>query len=100
MALLGPQEILLVFLAIVLLFGAAKLPELAKSMGKAMGEFKKGQVEVEKELESIKSSPPPSTKPEVELTRVQKMAKNLGIDITGKTEDQLLAEIEKKIEKK
>ncbi|MFH1774157.1 MAG: twin-arginine translocase TatA/TatE family subunit [Methanobacteriota archaeon] len=44
---LGPQEVLLIFLIIVLLFGASKLPELARSLGKAKGEFKKGMEEEE-----------------------------------------------------
>lgn len=44
----GPQEVLLIFLVIVLLFGASKLPELARSLGKAKGEFKKGMEEEEK----------------------------------------------------
>lgn len=35
-------EILLIIGVIVLLFGARKLPEIARSMGKAKGEFKKG----------------------------------------------------------
>lgn len=98
MGMLGSQEILLIFLAIVLLFGASKLPELARSMGRSMGEFKRGQVEVEKELQADKGSF--SVNSEVALTRTQRMAKNMGIEITGKTDDQLLVEIEKKLEKK
>ncbi|NYT00614.1 MAG: twin-arginine translocase TatA/TatE family subunit, partial [Methanocellales archaeon] len=42
---IGPNELLIIFAVIVLLFGATKLPELAKSMGKSMGEFKKAQKE-------------------------------------------------------
>ncbi|MGH2705948.1 MAG: twin-arginine translocase TatA/TatE family subunit [Actinomycetota bacterium] len=38
----GPPEILLVVGAIALLFGAKKFPEVARSLGKAKGEFKKG----------------------------------------------------------
>ncbi|MCD1294397.1 twin-arginine translocase TatA/TatE family subunit [Methanocella sp. CWC-04] len=93
----GYQELLLVFLAIVLLFGASKLPELARSMGKSLGEFKRGQIEVERDLKTMKESAPEK---EAELTKVQKMAKKLNIDITGKTEDQLLAEIETKLGEK
>lgn len=36
---------LVIFLIIILLFGASKLPELARSMGKAKKEFKKGMEE-------------------------------------------------------
>ena len=56
MAMLGSWEILLILVVIVLLFGASKLPELARSMGRSMGEFKRGQFEVEKELQTAKSS--------------------------------------------
>ena len=95
----GSGEILLVFVVIVLLFGASRLPDLARSMGRSMGEFKRGQYEVERELKDIKSS---GTSPdyEVALSRTQRMARNLGIETAGKTDDQLLAEIEKKLEKK
>ena len=99
MAMLGSTEILLIFVVIVLLFGASKLPELARSMGRSMGEFKRGQYEVERELNDIKGSTT-GPSPEVALTRTQRMAKNLGIEIAGKSDDQLLAEIETKLEKK
>lgn len=38
----SPAELLVVLGIVVLLFGAKKLPELARSMGKASREFKKG----------------------------------------------------------
>jgi len=98
MAMIGTQEILLIFVVIVLLFGATKLPELARSMGRSMGEFKRGQFEVEKELNTMKS-PAATPNYEVALTRTQSMAKKMGIEITGKSDDQLLAEIEKKLDK-
>ena len=47
----GPEIGLLVF-AILLLFGAKRLPELARSFGKSLGEFKRGKDEVAKELEA------------------------------------------------
>ncbi|MFD1515310.1 twin-arginine translocase TatA/TatE family subunit [Halomarina rubra] len=46
----GGIEVFVVLLIIVLLFGANKLPKLARSSGQAMGEFKKGREEVEQEL--------------------------------------------------
>jgi sec-independent protein translocase protein TatA len=42
---LGPGEIILVLLVVVLLFGAKRIPELARSLGKSLSEFKKGQQE-------------------------------------------------------
>jgi sec-independent protein translocase protein TatA len=39
---LGPQELLLVLLIILLLFGASRVPQLARSLGTASKEFKKG----------------------------------------------------------
>jgi len=45
----GPELLIILFIA-VLLFGANKLPELARSSGQAMGEFKRGRQELEDEL--------------------------------------------------
>ncbi len=41
----GQSEVLLIIFIILLLFGAKKLPELSRSLGKSLGEFKKGQKE-------------------------------------------------------
>jgi len=41
----GQGEVLLVIFIILLLFGAKKLPDLSRSLGKSLGEFKKGQRE-------------------------------------------------------
>ncbi len=46
---LGPQEIILIVLALVLLFGGRKIPELMKGLGKGMKEFKKAKSEMDEE---------------------------------------------------
>jgi sec-independent protein translocase protein TatA len=53
----GTQEMMIILLIAVLLFGANKIPKLARSTGQAMGEFQKGREEVEQELEDIKEGP-------------------------------------------
>jgi len=47
---LGAGEIILIVLVVLLLFGAKKIPELARGLGKGMSEFKKGLKDVEKEI--------------------------------------------------
>jgi sec-independent protein translocase protein TatA len=42
---LGWPELLIILLVIVVLFGARKLPDLARSLGKSLSEFKKGREE-------------------------------------------------------
>ena len=94
---IGTQELVMIFGVVVLLFGASKLPELARSMGSSVGEFKKAQKESEinlKELEKSLTDPAASKK-----TKVQETAEKLGIDIRGKTDDQLLDDIQKSTEK-
>ena len=50
----GPELIILVIIIGVLLFGAAKIPQLAKTFGKAKAEYKKGEIEGDKELKDFK----------------------------------------------
>lgn len=47
---LGGQELVWIFIIVLLLFGAKKLPELARGVGKSMGEFKKAREEFEHEI--------------------------------------------------
>ncbi len=50
----GGAEIILILFIILLLFGAKKLPELSRSLGKSLGEFKKGKEDLEREIREMK----------------------------------------------
>jgi sec-independent protein translocase protein TatA len=50
----GGPELLVILLIAVLLFGANKIPKLARSSGEAIGEFQKGREEVEQELSEMR----------------------------------------------
>jgi sec-independent protein translocase protein TatA len=52
---IGWQEILIIVLIALLLFGARKIPELARSIGKGIKEFKKGLREIESSDEDNKT---------------------------------------------
>ena len=74
MTMLGGQELLIIFMIIMVLFGAKKLPELARSMGKAKKEFKDGMKDEEgnpiEEEPSKKEEE--ATKKEEEATKTKK----------------------------
>ncbi len=59
---LGGQELILILLIILLLFGAKKLPELARGLGKGMKEFKKAQTEIEEEFSKAADETPKKEK--------------------------------------
>ncbi len=99
---LGTPEIILIVLVVIVLFGASKIPELARSLGKATGEFKKGKQDIENELNEI-ARPDKEIRTPVQSSKIIKMAKDLGIATEGKSDEQMLDEIQKKmikIEKK
>jgi len=50
----GQEWIFIIIIAVVFIFGAKKIPELAKTLGKAKGEYEKGKIEGEKELKDLK----------------------------------------------
>ncbi|MFH1772232.1 MAG: twin-arginine translocase TatA/TatE family subunit [Candidatus Omnitrophota bacterium] len=47
----GIGELLVIFLIILLLFGASRLPEIARAMGRSIKEFRKGAKEVKDDLD-------------------------------------------------
>lgn len=92
MAFIGPWEIALIIIVVLILFGPKKLPELAKGIGDAMRQYRNA-------TEGITSggilTPPtetPTTKQSEGETLI-KTAKSLGIETEGKTLNQISDEI-------
>jgi sec-independent protein translocase protein TatA len=54
---IGAQELLLILFVILILFGAKKLPEVAKGLGKGIAEFKKAMRETEEEIKKAAEEP-------------------------------------------
>jgi sec-independent protein translocase protein TatA len=59
---LGFQELIIIFIIILLLFGAKKLPELARGLGKGINEFKRAQQGLEEEIKNAANDKPSSDK--------------------------------------
>lgn len=88
---IGTSELVLILIAALFLFGPTKLPELARSLGKAAGEFKKAQMETEFNLKQL-------DKPLNERdTKIHNLAIEMGLDAQNKTSEQLIEEIRSKI---
>lgn len=66
---IGPGEIMVILFVALLLFGAKRLPELARSLGRSLNEFKTGMhstmSEIESQIKDTKSEPdkPENPKP-------------------------------------
>jgi sec-independent protein translocase protein TatA len=95
----GMEWILLILFVVLLLFGAKKIPEFARSLGKAKAEFQRGQIQVQREIDAEKAQYEAGRqKPQKEVydmrsQKVVKAAEALGINTIGKSEDDLKAEI-------
>jgi len=60
---IGGPELMLIMFIVLLLFGANRLPELARGMGKSIREFKKAAASVEDEIKNAMAEPPKPEKP-------------------------------------
>jgi len=90
----GTEDILLIVIVALFLFGPNKLPEMARSLGKATGEFKKAQIQTESELKQMVK--PLDNKDE----KIHNIAVEMGLDVQNKSDEQLIEEIRLKIRSK
>src|SRR3990172_1224401 len=91
---IGTQELILILIVALFIFGPSKLPELAQSLGKAVGEFKKAQTETEYDLKRLNK---PLDDKDI---KIHNLAIEMGIDVKNKTTEQLVEEIRFKIRSK
>ena len=94
MGLIGLPEMILILVVAIFFFGPDKIPELARSLGKATGEFKKAQMETERDVNKV--GEPMDEKD----TKIHNLAIEMGLDINNKTSEQLVEEIRLKIRSK
>lgn len=94
MGLIGFPELILILVVALFLFGPDKIPEIARSLGKAAGEFKKAQTEIEHEIK--RRDEPLNDKD----TKIHNLAIEMGVDVNNKNTEQLVEEIRLKIRTK
>ncbi len=95
----GIDEIILVGVVALLLFGPDKLPQYLKELGRFYGEIKKVQREFELELGKVSLESTSSAMVKAPSQTVLEIAKKMNISAEGKSEDQLLSEIDMAVSK-
>ncbi len=90
----GFEWIFIIVIIVVLFFGVKKIPELAKSFGKATAEFEKAKIEAKRDLDKYKNE-----NTNIEREKLESIATTLRIDYTDKNDEDLKKTIENEINK-
>lgn len=87
---MGSEWIIIVFVALIALLGTNKFPDVAKKLGRAVGEYNKTKEELQNQLAGITNTNLNITAPaQNERQKMEFIAKSLGIDFAGKTDEEL-----------
>ena len=91
----GTEWIVIIVIIAALIFGAKKIPDLARSFRRATSEFEKAKIEAKNELERIKN--PSSLTLQNDREKLESIADTLGIKYSDKNIDELRAAIQAEI---
>ncbi len=93
---LGSEWIIIILVALFALFGTNKLPDVAKKLGRTVGEFNRTKTEIQNQMSGIANIN--VTGPvQNERQKLEFMAKSLGIDFAAKTDDEIKKAISEKM---
>ena len=92
---IGSEWIIIIFVALILLFGTNKLPEAGKKIGRMVGEYNKAKTEMQNQIKGYTN--PDSDENNISINgpvqterqKLEYMAKSLGISIQNKTDSEL-----------
>ena len=93
---IGIEWILIIVVVVILFFGVKKIPQLARSFGKASSEFQKSRIEANKELERLKDQKDDSI---IDREKLETIASTLGIDYSNKNDEELRKAINREVGK-
>mgnify|MGYP001190998417 FL=1 len=91
----GPFEIMILLAIFFLLFGAERLPKLARAAGQSKGEFHKGLKEVTSEPSAANTEADLEAGGKTKAVEIAQKAEEAGIDPSGKTTEEVEDEIAK-----
>jgi sec-independent protein translocase protein TatA len=91
----GIEWVILIVVIVVVFFGIKKIPEMAKSFGRATAEYEKARIQAKRELQQIKST----ENEKVGREKLEEIADTLGIDYTNKNDEDLRKAIDSAVNK-
>jgi sec-independent protein translocase protein TatA len=95
----GLEWVIIILVIVVIFFGAKKIPELARSMGKATSEFQKARLEAKKSIENDSTSGNNEQQRSVDREKLESIAETLGVDYSNKDDQDLKNAIDEKLKK-
>ncbi len=95
----GMEWIIIILVIVVIFFGAKKIPELARSMGRVTSEFQKARVEAKRSLANESSSNQDKSQQSIDREKLESIAETLGVDYSNKDDQDLKNAIDEKLKK-
>ncbi len=95
---IGSEWIIIIFIAVILLLGTNRFPEIAKKIGKVVGEYNNAKNQIQNEMKDITKENFEISGPlKDERKKLETMANTLRIDFKSKTDDELKKIIDAKM---
>ena len=95
---IGTEWIIIIFIALILLFGTNRFPDVAKKIGRLVGEYSNAKNQIENEMKNSTNQNLQVSGPvKDERKKLEMMATQLEINYENKTDDELRKIIESKI---
>jgi sec-independent protein translocase protein TatA len=95
---IGSEWIIIIFVALILLFGTNRFPDVAKKIGRLVGEYSNAKNQIENEMKGATNQNLQVSGPvKDERKKLEMMANQLGVDYKNKTDIDLKKIIENKI---
>ena len=93
----GTEWIVIIVVIAIVIFGAKKVPDIARSFGRATTEYEKAKIEAKNELNRIRNLPAGGIQDDRE--KLESVADTLGINYSDKNNFELRAAIQAEIDK-
>ncbi|MBC8250206.1 MAG: twin-arginine translocase TatA/TatE family subunit [Candidatus Nitrosopelagicus sp.] len=97
---MGSEWMIIIFVALILLFGTNKLPEAGKKIGKMVGEYNKAKTEMQNQINDMSKTEPDNPTidgpVQTERQKLEKMAQTLRINTKNKSDVELKNAIDAK----